>query len=247
MAIFTPEICKSSDGSDTLYVPEIDEHYHSVHGAVTESELVYLENGFRYVTGMDWSTGEAGEEACPGSGERFARPAVRVLEIGFGSGLNCLMTLLEAQKTGTRVSYHGVEAFPLSPELLLCLNYPALWGPEGREGFGAIHHAPWGVPVQISPLFELTKWPADFTISELKEVDPCHVVYYDAFAPDKQPAMWEESLFRKIHDRLLPGGVVVTYCARGSVRRGWGAAGFRMERLPGPPGKREMLRGIRTG
>jgi tRNA U34 5-methylaminomethyl-2-thiouridine-forming methyltransferase MnmC len=229
------EIERSGDGSDTLYVPALDEHYHSVNGAVTESEWVYLHQGFQYLAG--------------GQGRSLPEeelPPLRVLEIGFGTGLNSLVTLMEAHRCRIPVSYYGIEKYPLPPEVYSCLNYPEITVAQGKEWYHSIHTASWEEPVRISPFFELTKLRRDFITAGLDPVPPCHVVYYDAFAPGKQPEMWEDPLFRKLYDRVLPGGVMVTYCATGRVRRGLMAAGFKVERLPGPPGKREMLRGIRS-
>lgn len=222
--MFSTLLQRSSDGSDTLFVPELDEHFHSVNGALTEALHVYLQQGFLC---------SHGEE------ER------RVLEVGFGTGLNGLVTLLEAHRRAIPTRYYAIEKYPLSPVLLRQLNYPGVLGEGSGEWFRAITEAPWGRPIRLSPLFELTLLKEDFITSALEGIPRVNVVYYDAFAPGKQPEMWNEALFRKLYGRMAPGGVLVTYCAQGNVRRAMASAGLRMERLPGPPGKREMLRGIK--
>jgi hypothetical protein len=138
-----------------------------------------------------------------------------------------------------------MEKFPLSIEIIRKMNYPALLGSPAAELFHAIHGSPWDVPVRIGPMMELIKIRDDFVTAPLAALPVCNLVYYDAFSPEKQPEMWEPALFRKLYAKMGKGGVFVTYCARGAVRRDLERAGFRMERLPGPPGKREILRGIK--
>ena len=208
----------TADGSSTLYLPDLDEHYHSVKGAETESLHVYIKEGF-----LEFASHSTEE-----------RP-VRILEIGFGTGLNAALTLQHASQ-GSEVLYHTLELHPLPAEVTGSLHYqlPA-------EYMAAVNSAPWNQSTPLSPHFEIDKRIADFTRCKLPaDID---VVYFDAFAPEKQPEMWEPHLLQKIYDAMRPGGVFVTYCAKGAIRRALAAAGFTPERIPGPPGgKREILR-----
>ena len=222
--MFKPIVISTGDGSDTLFVEEISEQYHSLHGAIAESEHVFIRNGYLQVA---------------------QKGRLNVLEIGFGTGLNCLLTALEANKTACHTRYFSVEKFPLEPGIVSRLNYPHLTGVAGDSIFRTIHAAPWGEEVSVTPFFSLYKVRDDFTTSAFSEIPECQVLYFDAFGPDKQPEMWTPKLFRKVAVKMSPGGVLTTYCAKGAVRRNLRDAGFLMERLPGPKGKREMLRGIK--
>ncbi|MCD7933132.1 MAG: tRNA (5-methylaminomethyl-2-thiouridine)(34)-methyltransferase MnmD [Tannerellaceae bacterium] len=210
----------TADGSHTLFVPSMDEHYHSVNGAVQESEHVFIEAGFRQVK----------------------KQVVRVFEVGFGTGLNALLTLAEiATGEQKKVVYYTVEAYPLSIELAGQLNYTRQILDVTPEDYLSLHQAAWNVPVPVTPNFTLYKIEGDSNRIELP--GNLDVVYFDAFAPDKQPDLWNQELFDRIYRQMNPGGIITTYCAKGVVRRMMQTAGFTMERLPGPPGKREMLRG----
>ena len=235
----------TDDGSATLYVPELDEHYHSVKGARTESQHIFIDMGLK---------------ASPA-------PVPRVLEVGFGTGLNAQLTLEEAERSGRHVHYTGIERYPLTWKEISPLHY------TDHPLFEALHRAPWGQDVPVSPHFTLRKIEADVHQAlgneerRMKNEEfPCgvsaktvvaqpdssffiphssfyDVVYFDAFAPEKQPEMWSESLFRALWQHMSPGAVLTTYCAKGAVRRMLQSIGFRVERLPGPPGgKREILR-----
>lgn len=214
----------TADGSPTLYVPELDEHYHSTKGALTESRHIFIEMGLRHCTAE--------------------RP--RVLEIGFGTGLNAFLTLLDADKSKRSVHYTGIELHPVSADVLRKLNYPELICPERADDYYRLHEAPWETDVTLTPHFTLCKRQTDFTTWTPECL--CNVVYFDAFAPDKQPSMWTQSLFDRLYAGLSTGGILTTYCAKGAVRRMLQTAGFHVERLPGPPGgKREILRAVKRG
>lgn len=212
---------KTEDGSATLYVPELNEHYHSVKGARTESQHIFIDMGLK-----------ASAAPCP-----------HVLEIGFGTGLNALLTLEAAEGERRHVHYTAIELYPLTWEEVDALKY------SGHPLFRALHQAPWEADVEITPHFTLRKVRTDVgTISadRLLSINrsPFDVVYFDAFAPEKQPELWKEEVFRGIHAAMSAGGILTTYCAKGVVRRMLQAIGFRVERMPGPPGgKREILRG----
>lgn len=209
----------TADGSNTLYVPELNEHYHSVKGALTESAHIFIRMGLNYslVT------------------------APRVLEIGFGTGLNAFLTLLEAEKSKRTIHFTSIDRFPLPEETVRKLAYPETIAPEKCESFYALHTVSWNQEIKISPYFTLHKIEDDFTHFSFNEY--YDIIYFDAFAPEKQPEMWSQTLFDNLYNQMNPGGVLTTYCAKGTIRRRLQAAGFKVERLPGPPGgKREILR-----
>ena len=213
------ELEKTADGSYTLYVPELDEHYHSVKGALTESQHIFIDMGLKHST----------------------VPSPRILEIGLGTGLNCFLTLLTAEETERHIHYTGIERYPLDMETISKLDYPSLIHKGHETDYFAIHQTPWEKDVELSPWFTLHKLEGDFTCYTFD--NGYDIIYFDAFAPEKQPEMWEQSLFDKLYHVLNEGGILTTYCAKGVVRRMLQTAGFKVERLPGPPGgKREMLR-----
>ena len=213
------DIEPTADGSNTLFVPELNEHYHSVKGALTESEHIFIRMGL----------------------EHHPSPSPRVLEIGFGTGLNAFLTLLYAEKAQRTVHYTTIERYPVAPDLISRLGYPERICPERAEDFYALHRAAWEKDVPLTPYYILHKVQADFTSYSFPE--QYDVVYFDAFAPEKQPEMWSRELFARLFAGLRTGGILTTYCAKGVVRRTLQAVGFTVERLPGPPGgKREILR-----
>jgi len=220
-----PDLILTADGSHTLYVRELNESYHSVNGALSESEHVYLQNGYHFLGRLE---------------------NITVVEIGFGTGLNCLLTALEAERMKTPTLYYAFEKFPLPGKVLDSLNYPHICGNEGAGLFRKIHEIPWEKRVEISPWFALRKIRKDVLVDPMDEMEEVNLVYFDAFGPDKQPEIWSQELFLKIFRRMQAPGVFVTYSAKGSVRRNLEKAGFVVERLPGAAGKREMLRGIKT-
>lgn len=213
------ELQITDDGSQTLFVPSLDEHYHSVKGALTESVHIFLHMGL---------------QEC-----KAAEP--RVLEVGFGTGLNAILTLQESMQQGRTVHYTTLERYPLALELVRRLDYPALLPHDVAAYYLPLHEAAWDEWVTLTPHFRLRKVETDFTTLEYRE--KYDVIYFDAFAPEKQPEMWSQEIFNRLHACLDEGGILVTYCAKGVVRRMLQAAGFTVERLPGPPGgKREILR-----
>lgn len=223
----------TADGSHTLFVPSMDEHYHSVNGALTEAEHIYINYGLKK------------SKASP----------VHVLEIGFGTGLNAFLTLIEAGRINKEVTYTSLELYPLSIETISQLNYPETICPEHKSLYYNLHQASWNIPCEITPNFTLLKLNVDFTrlpnSEKIKQWQPgifnnekigYDVVYFDAFAPEKQPDMWNQQLFNILYANMNTGGILMTYCAKGVVRRMLQTSGFTVERLPGPPGKREILR-----
>ncbi len=210
---------KTADGSPTLYREDIDEHYHSVKGALAESRHVYLETGWRK------------------SAETARR--VRVFEVGFGSGLNAAITASAALDSKTATDYYAVELYPLPKDTIDIVANGI--EKEYREVFENVNDAPWEIATEINPYFYILKLKADLLTIELpSDLD---VVYFDAFAPEKQPEMWDEAVFRKLYNAMKPGAILTTYCAKGSIRRLLQQIGFVTERLSGPlGGKREILR-----
>lgn len=219
------EIIKTGDGSATIYLPEWNEHYHSKHGAVQEALHVFIKSGLIFFT------------------EKRGVSKLSILEIGFGTGLNALVTFLEAQEKGYSIDYTGVEAYPVASEELEHLNYASSF--EGNEELAAkifkkIHETEWSQKGQISEAFQLEKQQKFF--NEITASNEFDLIYFDAFGPRVQPDLWTEEIFSKMFIALKAGGMLVTYSAKGSVRRAMQAVGFEVERIPGPPGKREMLR-----
>ena len=220
---------KTADGSHTLYVPELDEHYHSMNGAIQESQHVYITSGLLYYIHTHYTVNESGDET--------QQPEIQLLEFGFGTGLNTFLTALEAEKQKIKIHYVALEKFPLSQEITSQLNYST----ANLLLFQNIHKSEWGNPVEITPHFILQKLTGDF--AEFDFPDRYDVVYYDAFAPGKQPEVWSQEIFDKIFGAMNPAGVLTTYCAKGNIRRMMQQSGFIVERIPGALGKREMLRG----
>jgi tRNA U34 5-methylaminomethyl-2-thiouridine-forming methyltransferase MnmC len=212
-------IQQTADGSHTLFIPEINEHYHSVNGAIQEARHVFIGAGLH----------------------QLPKDKIRILEIGFGTGLNALLTLLEAEKMGkSQIEYYAVELHPLPAEVTDALNYEELICPDRKGLPAALHTAPWDMAAGITNRFILHKIKGDSNSCDLPA--SLDLVYFDAFAPDKQPEMWNQEIFDTLYSRMAEGGILTTYCAKGSVRRMMEKAGYSVERIPGPAGKREMIR-----
>lgn len=209
----------TADGSSTIYLPELDEHYHSVKGALTESQYVFVDSGLKYCR----------------------KKEVRILEIGFGTGLNAALTAMAAD--GRSIEYYTVELYPLSSQEIEAMGYSSLF-PAGL--LRGVHEAGWNKLVGIIPGFSIKKINCDVTEASVELPENVDVVYFDAFAPEKQPEMWTDRMFERIYGAMSAGGVLTTYCAKGEVRRRLQSVGFVVERLPGPPGgKREILRAVK--
>ncbi|UOG75160.1 tRNA (5-methylaminomethyl-2-thiouridine)(34)-methyltransferase MnmD [Hymenobacter tibetensis] len=222
------EVRVTADGSSTLYVPELDEHYHSTHGAVQEAQHVYLGAGLEPVL--------AG-----------ATSPVRLLEIGFGTGLNALLTLQRSLASPYPIRYDTIEKYPLPAPIIEELGVERyVLNPELLEYHQLLHSATWDTLVKLTPRFALHKMAGALQETSLP-ADTYHVVYFDAFAPEKQPDMWTDDVFAQLYAATAPGGVLVSYCAKGSFRRSLKAAGWLVEKIPGPPGKREMTRARKAG
>jgi tRNA U34 5-methylaminomethyl-2-thiouridine-forming methyltransferase MnmC len=211
----------TGDGSHTLYVPGMDEHYHSHYGAMTESLHIFINAGL----------------ASLGASQ------VSILEVGFGTGLNALLTAIHAETNKTAVKYTSLEKYPLDPSVVRQLNYGCVAGERGQELFNAIQDAPWNSPSRITEWFTLEKKLSDLTTDE--PTGSYDLIYFDAFGPDKQPEMWTEEVLRKITAVTHPGSVFVTYSAKGTLKRMLRSLGFEVALLPGPPGKRVITRAVK--
>lgn len=213
----------TSDGSHTLFVPELNEHYHSVNGAIQESMHVFIETGFHHCS----------------------KNKINIFEVGFGTGLNAYLTLLDINKKEKEVYYTSIEKYPLDLDLIKHLNYTNQLGYNTDELYLKIHQSDWNTNERVTSNFYLKKIEADFTTFDFSLIKSVDIVYFDAFAPDKQNEMWSQDLFDNLYNVMNTGGILVTYCAKGVIRRKLQQSGFSVERLPGPPGKREMLRAIK--
>jgi len=215
------EVVVSRDGSHTLFSNRFQEHYHSLFGAVQESQHIFMEAGLRTLAGV---------------------MNVRILEVGFGTGLNALLSLAECRSRRISIEYTGIEKFPVPPELWQKFNYHEfLQGTVNQQDYLDICHANWNEAIEINPGFLLRKLNISIQESSL-ENETYDVVFFDAFSPEIQAEMWTEAVFHKIYQCLKPGGILVTYSSKGIVKQALRNAGFQVKRLPGPPGKREMLR-----
>lgn len=212
-------IITTADGSKTIQITDWNEQYHSIHGAVQEAQHVFIKNGLHAVEGGNFN----------------------LLEIGFGTGLNAFITFLEAEKLNLQINYVGVEAYPVLEEELLQLDYPSILNAQNKaDFFWQMHRSKWEIVSDISENFKLTKQQKFF--DKITDEDAYDLIYFDAFGARVQPKLWDETMFARMFKSLKNDGILVTYSAKGSVRRAMQATGFLVERLPGPPGKREMLR-----
>ncbi|MDR6967123.1 tRNA U34 5-methylaminomethyl-2-thiouridine-forming methyltransferase MnmC [Flavobacterium arsenatis] len=213
------EIIQTSDGSTTIHLPEWNENYHSKHGAIQEAKHVFIKNGLSLFEGK----------------------SVSILEIGFGTGLNAFITFLEAKKNDQKIDYVGVEAYPVSFEEVEQMNYVSELDAESEvEIFKKMHDSDWDTNVKISESFLLKKRKQFF--NEINDVEQFDLIYFDAFGFRVQPELWSTEIFQKMFNALKRNSYLVTYAARGVVKRSMLEVGFTVEKLEGPPGKREMFR-----
>ena len=216
------EIIITSDGSSTIHLPEWNEQYHSKHGAIQEAKHVFIKSGLSL----------------------FSDRKISILEIGFGTGLNSFITFLDAPKFNLDIDYVGVEAYPVAIEEIEKLNYVSkLDANNFKSDFNKMHQQQWEITTKITSNFKLTKRKQFF--NEINDINAFDLIYFDAFGARVQPELWTEEIFKTMFNALKNGGILVTYSAKGSVRRAMQDVGFTVERLPGPPGKREMLRALK--
>lgn len=226
-------IIKTADGSHSLFVEELNEHYHSIHGAIQESKHVFIDAGLKPFGSR--STTSYAEGKAP----------LAILEIGLGTGLNAILTYIETQQSDIKIHYTAIEAYPVSTDLIDRLNYVELLDAQNLQPvYTAIHACEWGMPVELSDQFTILK--IKNTLQDTVLENSYHIIYFDAFGPGVQPEMWTEEIFAKLYAVFESGGCLVTYCAKGEVKRTLKRVGFTVESLPGPPGKREMVRAIKN-
>ena len=226
------QILTTSDGSHTLFSEQFNEIYHSTHGAIQESSYVYIKQGLEYVLA---SQSEHLAEKCP----------IKVFEVGFGTGLNTLLTFIKAKQAETVVNYETIELFPVSVDTIRQINYTAQLGDEiAQPVFQKLHLAKWNQTIQITDAFILTKYNTSLSGFALTP-NYFHLIYFDAFAPDIQPEIWSGEIMKEMYKGLIHGGILVSYCSKSSFQKALKRAGFRIEKLPGPKGKREMIRAIK--
>lgn len=222
------KIITTSDGSKTIQIEDWDEQYHSVHGAINEANHVFIKHGLHFF--------------CKEFSEESA--SISILEIGFGTGLNAYITAIESEKLNHTINYVGVEAYPVSEDEYVQLNYEQLITEGQSSIFRKLHQSDWEIANPITSKFTLEKRKQFF--SEIQDTDRYNIIYFDAFGARVQPELWTEAIFEIMFKALKNNGVLVTYSAKGSVRRAMQNVGFTVERLPGPPGKREMLRATKV-
>lgn len=219
----------TDDGSKTIHMPDLNEQYHSRHGALQEALHVFIDTGLEHFLEISLSRKR-----------NFQQNPIKILEYGFGTGLNAMVTALHDSKTP--IVYTAVEAYPVNDEEVKAMDYGKLLGNE--EMYEDIHQCSWEERHQISNHFSLTKQQKTF--EQIADQDSYDLIYFDAFGPSTQPELWTVDIFTAAYNALKSNGVLTTYCAAGQVRRNMQSVGFIVERLPGPPGKREMLRATKS-
>ena len=217
------KIIVTEDKSKTLLIPALNETYHSIHGALNESLHVFIQTGFNHL---------------------LPRDELKIFEMGFGTGLNALVTLNEAMRSQTHVTFESIEKYPITLKEIDALNFEALDTLEYANYFKKLHATAWGHTRAITPFFNLHKRHEDLILADLPS-SFYDLIYYDAFGPGTQADLWTEQIMTKLFDALKSGGILVTYCAQGQFKRNLKAAGFKIKNLPGPVGKREITRAIK--
>jgi len=218
------QIIPTQDGSHTIAIPELQVTYHSTFGAVQESKHVYIEAGLIPLL--------------------QSHSRIHILEVGFGTGLNALLSLGETEKAGNMIVYTAIEPFPLTKDEAQALNYcDQLLHPDWRFYFLQMHTCEWEKEEYITQRFSIYKTKSSLQAYSLMQQQ--QLIFFDAFAPAAQPELWDKAVFEQLYKMMQPGGILVTYCSKGSVRRTMQSAGFTIEKLPGPPGKREMIRALK--
>jgi tRNA U34 5-methylaminomethyl-2-thiouridine-forming methyltransferase MnmC len=217
------KIVITEDGSYTVSIPEMGVTYHSIHGAIQESMHVFIEAGFNYVF------------------DKLNNDQIRILEVGFGTGLNALLTAIEAKKAKTSIYYVAMEPYPLTDEEVQSLNYcDQLARKDLQESFISMHQCEWNKNIVVTKNLLLHK--SNYTLQTFEQTSKFDLVYFDAFDPNVQPELWTKEIFEKLFSILEPNGILVTYSSKGDVRRALQSAGFTVEKIPGAKGKREMIR-----
>lgn len=217
------KIITTSDGSHSILSEKFGVAYHSIHGAIQETQHVFIDAGLDY--------------------QASKKDELSILEIGWGTGLNSYMTLLEADKKKLPIQYTTIEAYPISIEQAQTLNYAENLQQENQKSFLQLHESDWEEKHLISPYFNFIKYFMLF--EKIDFINQFDIIYFDAFAPNAQAEFWEVDFLSKMYQSLRQDGILVTYCAKGSFKRALKAVGFTVESIPGPPRKREMVRAIK--
>ena len=225
------EIIKTNDGSTTIHLPEWNESYHSKHGAIQEAYHVFIKNGLRFANSQKLVS-------------LFKVKSIAILEIGFGTGLNAFITFVEAKKTNQSIDYVGVEAYPVEMDETMQMNYPNEIDVSETTVFKKMHEFNWDQKNQLSDNFMLTKRKQFF--QDIQDEASFDLIYFDAFGFRVQPDLWTDTIFVAMFKALKPNGILVTYACRTSIKNAMLSAGFSVEKLPGAPGKREMLRATKA-
>jgi tRNA U34 5-methylaminomethyl-2-thiouridine-forming methyltransferase MnmC len=236
------KVITTADGSKTIQIEDWNEQYHSIHGAIQEANHVFIKHGLHHICLAEQCNLERvtlSLSKCSPKDVLVSTKNITILEIGFGTGLNAFITSLEAEKNNIKVDYVGVEAYPVLQDEINQLNYAEQLS-ESNTLFSKIHNCSWEEEHEIQSKFSLTKQQKYF--KDISEINTYNLIYFDAFGARVQPELWTETIFKIMYNALMTKGVLVTYSAKGSVRRAMQAVGFIVERLEGPSGKREMLR-----
>lgn len=221
------KIIITGDGSHSIAVPELNSTYHSIHGAIQESRHVFIEAGLKYLL------------------NQAPEKQLSILEVGFGTGLNALLTSIEVEQSGIDIYYVALEPLPITTKEASLLNYcDQLSRKELQEDFVSMHEYEWDKNIALTENMLMHK--SGSHLQNFQHTTKFDLIYYDAFAPSAQPELWTTEIFQKLFDMLKPNGILVTYCSKGYVRRAMIAAGFTVKKLPGPPGKREISRATKT-
>lgn len=216
------KIQRTSDGSHTLYSERFKEHYHSTHGAMQESMHIFIRNGL--------------EAHAP-------KKSINIFEVGFGTGLNAFLTLLFSTHEQQEIRYESIEQYPVNQETVKKLNFATNMSKREQEMFSSLHSAEWDKWVNLFPGFSFKKNQKDFT--DFAPEGMYDIIYFDAFSPEVQPELWEQDLFNKLYEKSNSEAILTTYSSKGIIRRRLIEAGFNVEKIPGPPGKREILRAVK--
>lgn len=215
------EIITTKDGSKTIFVPELNETYHSLHGAHQEALHVFIKNGVKLIH----------------------KEKIHLLEVGFGTGLNAILACEYAAQQHINIHYTGLEKYPISEEIAQALGYDLFLSAQGKSNFSIMHQTQWEEQKQLHSFFQFEK--KNTSIHTFETSERFDLIFFDAFAPEKQPDMWTENVFQKLFSSLNPSGIITTYCAKGNFKRTLKSVGFEVKALAGPPGKREMTIGIK--
>lgn len=217
------KIIKTNDGSVTIHIEDWNESYHSKHGAIQEAYHVFIKNGLDNFHGNE---------------------TISILEIGFGTGLNAFISFLEHKKRNLKIDYVGVEAYPVALDEVKELNYVDELKANLYESiFALMHQSAWENEIALAADFKLFKRKQFF--QDINDKERYNLIYFDAFGFRVQPELWDEHIFKKMYDALLPKGILVTYACRTNIKNAMLNVGFQIEKLPGAPGKREMLRAMK--